>query len=145
MTHTEEMQTTEQKWSDIIKLVKDEYLSEAQKSPWIVGFSGGKDSTLVTHAVFQALEEIPPSLRKREIHIVSNDTMVESPLVLAHLDRSTTEIREGAEALGLPMTVARTKPETDKTFWTLLIGKGYPSPNSQMRWCVDADRKLTIY
>ncbi len=137
MTHTEEPHTTEQKWSDIIKLVKDEYLSEAQGSPWIVGFSGGKDSTLVTHAVFQALEEIPPSLRKREIHIVSNDTMVESPLVLAHLDRSTTEIREGAEALGLPMKVARTKPELDKTFWTLLIGKGYPSPNSQMRWCTD--------
>ena len=137
MTHTEETQTTEQKWSEIIRLVKEEYLSEAQGSPWIVGFSGGKDSTLVAHAVFQALEEIPPFLRKREIHIVSNDTMVESPLVLAHLDRSTTEIREGAEALGLPMKVARTKPDLDKTFWTLLIGKGYPSPNSQMRWCTD--------
>jgi len=137
VTHTEETQTTEQKWSEIIRLVKEEYLSEAQGSPWIVGFSGGKDSTLVAHAVFQALEEIPPFLRKREIHIVSNDTMVESPLVLAHLDRSTTEIREGAEALGLPMKVARTKPDLDKTFWTLLIGKGYPSPNSQMRWCTD--------
>lgn len=78
--------STEEKWRQIIQLVKDEYLSEAQAYPWIVGFSGGKDSTLVAHAVFQALEEIPPSMRKREIHIVSNDTMVESPLVLAHLD-----------------------------------------------------------
>lgn len=129
--------STEEKWGQIIQLVKDEYLSEAQAYPWIVGFSGGKDSTLVAHAVFQALEEIPPSMRKREIHIVSNDTMVESPLVLAHLDRSAADIKAGAESLGLPMTVVRTKPDPDKTFWVLLIGKGYPSPNQQMRWCTD--------
>lgn len=129
--------STEQKWRQIVQLVKDEYLSEAQAYPWIVGFSGGKDSTLVAHAVFQALEEIPPSMRKREIHIVSNDTMVESPLVLAHLDRSAADIKAGAESLGLPMTVVRTKPDPDKTFWVLLIGKGYPSPNQQMRWCTD--------
>lgn len=138
-TVTQEIEdaTTQAKWRNIIDLVKAEYLSEAQDYPWIVGFSGGKDSTLVAHAAFQALEEIPPSLRKREIHIVSNDTMVESPLVLAHLDRSAREIKEGADALGLPMTIARTKPEPDKTFWALLIGKGYPSPNQQMRWCTD--------
>ncbi len=137
MTQEYDLDSTEEKWRKIIELVKGEYLSEVQDYPWIVGFSGGKDSTLVAHATFQALEEIPPSLRKREIHIVSNDTMVESPLVLAHLDRSSREIREGAEALGLPIKVARTRPEPDKTFWVLLIGKGYPSPNQQMRWCTD--------
>ena len=82
-------QSTEQKWLDIVKLVKDEYLSTTQDFPWIIGFSGGKDSTLMTHAVFAALEQIPPSLRNREIHVVSNDTMVESPLVLAHLNMSS--------------------------------------------------------
>lgn len=133
----QDLRTTDEKWRDIIQLVKDEYLSEAQSYPWIVGFSGGKDSTLVAHAVFQALEEIPPSMRQREIHIVSNDTMVESPLVLAHLDASTTAIKAGGEAMGLPISVIRTKPEPDKTFWVLLIGKGYPSPNQQMRWCTD--------
>ncbi len=133
----QDLQTTDEKWRDIIQLVKDEYLSEAQSYPWIVGFSGGKDSTLVAHAVFQALEEIPPSMRQREIHIVSNDTMVESPLVLAHLDASTTAIKAGGEAMGLPISVIRTKPEPNQTFWVLLIGKGYPSPNQQMRWCTD--------
>ena len=136
-TNDENDYSTEEKWKSIIKLVKTEYLSEVQDYPWIVGFSGGKDSTLVTHAVFQALEEIPPSLRKREIHIVSNDTMVESPLVLAHLDKSSQDIKSAADALGLPIKVIRTKPEPDKTFWALLIGKGYPSPNQQMRWCTD--------
>ena len=117
--------------------MKKEYLSSAQNYPWIIGFSGGKDSTLMTHAVFAALEEVPPSLRTREIHVVSNDTMVESPLVLAHLNMSSTAIRQAAEGLSLPMVVVRTLPEPDKTFWVLLIGKGYPSPNNQMRWCTD--------
>ncbi|CAB3752444.1 DNA phosphorothioation system sulfurtransferase DndC [Paraburkholderia humisilvae] len=125
------------RWQDIVQHVKEEYLSETQAYPWIVGFSGGKDSTVVAHAVFEALLSIPPSRRNRPVHIVSNDTMVESPLVMAHLDSVTTLIEGAVEGLGLPMTVARTKPDLDKTFWVLLIGKGYPSPNSQMRWCTD--------
>jgi DNA sulfur modification protein DndC len=126
-----------ERWADIVQHVKDEYLSATQAYPWIVGFSGGKDSTVVAHAVFEALLSIPPSLRTRPVHIVSNDTMVESPLVMAHLDDVTALIDKAVGSLGLPLTVARTKPDLDKTFWVLLIGRGYPSPNSQMRWCTD--------
>lgn len=126
-----------ERWRDIVQLVKDEYLSSTQTYPWIVGFSGGKDSTVVAHAVFEALLAIPPSQRTRPVHIVSNDTMVESPLVMAHLDEVTSLIQGAVDSLDLPLTVARTKPDLDKTFWVLLIGKGYPSPNSQMRWCTD--------
>lgn len=125
------------RWKDIVQHVKDEYLSTAQSYPWIVGFSGGKDSTVVAHAVFEALRAIPPSQRTRPVHIVSNDTLVESPLVMAHLDEVTRKIRDAVDSLGLPLTVARTKPEVAQSFWVLLIGKGYPSPNSQMRWCTD--------
>jgi len=125
------------RWQDIIQQVKDEYLSRVQRYPWIVGFSGGKDSTVVAHAVFEALLAIPPSQRTRPVHIVSNDTLVESPFVMAHLDDVSTQIRSAVEGLGLPITIARTRPDLDKTFWVLLIGKGYPSPNSQMRWCTD--------
>ena len=127
----------QERWDEIVKHVKDEYLSPTQTYPWIVGFSGGKDSTVVAHAVFEALLAIPPSQRTRPVHIVSNDTMVESPLVMAQLDFVTALIDKAAKSLDLPITVARTKPDIDKTFWVLLIGKGYPSPNSQMRWCTD--------
>lgn len=127
----------DKRWSAVVNHVKQEYLSTAQHHPWIVGFSGGKDSTVVAHAVFEALLSIPPSQRTRPVHIVSNDTLVESPLVMAHLNRVTKQIEEAARSLDLPITVARTHPELDKTFWVLLIGKGYPSPNSQMRWCTD--------
>lgn len=125
------------RWNYIIDNIRTEYLDEKQRFPWIVGFSGGKDSTVVTHAVFETLLSIPPSLRTRPVHILSNDTLVESPVVLDHLNIVTKQIEETAVSLGLPVTVARTYPELDKTFWVLLIGKGYPCPNRQMRWCTD--------
>lgn len=137
VTTVEENRPITVRWKRVVQHIKDEYLSTAQAYPWILGFSGGKDSTVVAHAVFEALQAIPPSQRKRPVHVVSNDTMVESPLVMAHLDEVSAHIKAAAQGLGLPITVARTRPDLDKTFWVLLIGKGYPSPNQQMRWCTD--------
>lgn len=124
-------------WDDVVQGIRTEYLSEVQRFPWIVGFSGGKDSTLVAQGVFEALQSIPPSLRTRPVHFVSNDTLVESPLVITLLNDVTKRIEVAAKSLEFPVTVARTTPELEKTFWVLLIGKGYPSPNNSMRWCTD--------
>lgn len=124
-------------WDQVIQDIRQEYLDETHHLPWIIGFSGGKDSTVVAHGVFEALMSVPPSRRTRPVHIVSNDTLVESPLVIAHLNKVTKIIQQAAENLGLPITVARTTPEIDQSFWVLLIGKGYPSPNMTMRWCTD--------
>jgi len=124
-------------YSSLVSSIQDEYLSDHQAFPWIIGFSGGKDSTLVPHLVISALLDISPSRQTRPIHVVANDTLVESPLVVAHLHESLAEIRDATKTLGLPITVATTTPNAENTFWVLLIGKGYPSPNSQMRWCTD--------
>jgi len=56
---------------------------------------------------------------------------------MSHLNDVTARISMAAESMGLPIKVARTQPDPDKTFWALLIGKGYPSPNMTMRWCTD--------
>jgi DNA sulfur modification protein DndC len=114
----------------------DEYTAGHQR-PWIVGFSGGKDSTLLLHLVFETLLELPPSSRQRPVHVLSNDTLVESPVVQSFTDLSLDRVREGAEALGLPITVAKTYPDVDMTFWVNLIGRGYPAPNRNFRWCTD--------
>ena len=124
-------------WETIISDIKAEYLSDTQKYPWIIGFSGGKDSTLVAHAVIEALLAIPPSQRLRHIHMVSNDTLVESPMVIAHLVKVQKLITDAASSLRLPITVVTTHPDPEHSFWALLIGKGYPSPNQTMRWCTD--------
>ena len=124
-------------WENIVADVKAEYLSEDQRYPWIIGFSGGKDSTLVAQAVLEAVLAVSPSSRTREIHIVSNDTLVESPMVIGHMNKVQRQIEEAAQNLGLPITVVTTRPELEQTFWVLLIGRGYPSPNQSMRWCTD--------
>lgn len=124
-------------YENLIAAVRAEYLSSSQDSPWIIGFSGGKDSTLVAQLVFAALMDISPSRLKRKVHLIANDTLVESPLVVSHLMQSLQEIEAGARIHDLPVTVATTTPELAHTFWYLLIGKGYPSPNQQMRWCTD--------
>ncbi|MEQ1359219.1 DNA phosphorothioation system sulfurtransferase DndC, partial [Salmonella enterica] len=85
--------------------------------PWIIGFSGGKDSTVVAQAVFEALLQVSPSQRKRHVHVVSNDTQVESPLVMAHLSKVQSALKEMTETLRLPVDVVTTRPAPDKTFW----------------------------
>lgn len=114
----------------------DEYLQD-HEHPWIVGFSGGKDSTLVSHLVIEMLLSLPASSRKRIVHIVGNDTLVESPLVVGHLRKTISQIAEAANSFGLPIRTKLTCPDPDDTFWVNLIGRGYPSPNRNFRWCTD--------
>ena len=114
----------------------DEYRQHHQY-PWIVGYSGGKDSTLVAHLVFDMLMRLPPSERNRQVHFVANDTLVESPLVVQHIIDSISEINDAALAFGIPIVTKITRPTPDQSFWVNLIGRGYPSPNRSFRWCTD--------
>ncbi|SFT29401.1 hypothetical protein [Methylobacterium sp. yr668] len=76
----------------IRKEIADEY-TQPHSHPWVIGFSGGKDSTLVTHLVFEFLMSLPRSKRTRPVHIVSNDTLVESPLVVSHMRQACEDIQ----------------------------------------------------
>ena len=116
--------------------IGDEY-AECHTKPWIVGFSGGKDSTLVAHLVIEHLISLPRSERTRPVHVVANDTLVESPLVMQHIRVALKEIERAAQAFNLPVVVATTTPDINHTFWVNLIGRGYPSPNRTFRWCTD--------
>jgi len=116
--------------------ISEEYAEDHDK-PWVVGFSGGKDSTLVAHLVVDHLLTLPRSERSRSVHIVANDTLVESPLVIGHINETLAEISVAANAFDLPINVATTSPVPDHTFWVNLIGRGYPSPNQSFRWCTD--------
>jgi DNA sulfur modification protein DndC len=124
-------------FDSLVESVTKEYINDKQNYPWIIGFSGGKDSSLVAHIVFQVILNIRPSKRTRDIYIVSNDTLVESPLVVEHIAKQLSLIDEAAKNFNLPIKIHITRPRVEHTFWTLLIGKGYPSPNQRMRWCTD--------
>ncbi len=116
--------------------IRDEY-TEPHRRPWIVGFSGGKDSTLLLQLVMEAILAIAPDERTRGVHVLSNDTLVESPVYQLAVDRALERARRGVEALRLPIEIVKTNPDEDSTFWVNLLGRGYPAPNRNFRWCTD--------
>jgi DNA sulfur modification protein DndC len=116
--------------------IRDEYL-QAHSKPWIVGFSGGKDSTLLVHLVLECLLAIPPDERTRKVFILSNDTLVESPVFQSFVNRLLDHMAENIPALRVPVEVIKTKPEIEESFWVNLLGRGYPAPNRMFRWCTD--------
>lgn len=103
--------------------------------PWIVGFSGGKDSTCVTQLVYYMLKDLSPEKRTKEVHVLSSDTLVENPLMEVQRRKVCEKIEKWAKKDGLPIKVKILKPELNDTFWVNLIGRGYPSPNRWFRWC----------
>lgn len=116
--------------------IRNEYLQPHSK-PWIVGFSGGKDSTLLVHLVLECLLAIPPDERNRRVFVLSNDTLVESPVFQAFVNRLLDQMAENIPALRVPVEVVKTKPEIEESFWVNLLGRGYPAPNRMFRWCTD--------
>ena len=117
--------------------LRDEYQDTSQEYPWIVGYSGGKDSTLLLQLVVEMLLELAPSERRRWVHVVCNDTRVESPLLSDYVDKMLDRLKKAAESLRMPVVIAKTQPPVDQTFWVNLIGRGYPAPNRTFRWCTD--------
>lgn len=116
-----------------------EYVYLSDKRPWIIGYSGGKDSTLVVHLVYQMLKRLPSSKYIKPVHIVSSDTLVENPLIKVYLDDMLALLSQSAQNDGLPMTVKKVTPEPASSFWANVIGKGFPTPrtNGTFRWCTD--------
>lgn len=115
----------------------DQYVSDESTRPWIIGFSGGKDSTMLLQMVWYAIKKIPKELLNRRIYIVCNDTLVENPKVVDFIRHTLALIRKAAEDQHLPITVHETVPILNETFWFNVIGKGYLAPTRTFRWCTD--------
>lgn len=127
----------------IVDEILDQYMY-ADKSfrPWIIGFSGGKDSTVLLTLVWLALRKIKentivPFQLRRPVYIVCNDTMVENPIIATYVDEVLAQIETKAREEDLPIFVRKTEPRLEDSFWVNVIGKGYPVPNTAFRWCTD--------
>ena len=87
-----------------------EYISEVQriycadKRPWVIGYSGGKDSSAVITLVYLALLGLPPEMRNKDVFVVSSDTLVETPVVVDLIKKTMLQIEAGAKRNGLPIT-----------------------------------------
>jgi DNA sulfur modification protein DndC len=116
----------------------DQYLYDEHHSrPWIIGFSGGKDSTMLLQVVWNALKKIEPILLTRQIYVVCNDTLVENPRIVKFIDKTLKRIQKEANLNNFPIIVHQTMPNLENTFWVKLIGLGYPAPNKFYRWCTE--------
>ncbi len=116
----------------------DQYLyDEHATRPWIIGFSGGKDSTMLLQVVWNSLKKIEPILLTRRIYVVCNNTLVENPRIVKFIDKTLKKIQKEATLNDLPITVIETTPKLEDTFWVKLIGLGYPAPNKFYRWCTE--------
>lgn len=120
---------------DIYEEIGGLYL--ADRRPWVIGFSGGKDSTVALQLVWEAIARLPASKRTKRIHVVSSDTLVESPVIAAYIGGILKKINEAAQLQGVPVDAQLVFPKGDDTFWVNMIGRGYPAPYRRFRWCTD--------
>lgn len=115
--------------------IRELYLADAV--PWIIGYSGGKDSTATLQLVWNALSELPVEQRTKTVHVVSTDTLVENPIVATWVRKSLDVMGDRARALQMPITPHLLHPRVEDSFWVNLIGKGYPAPRPKFRWCTE--------
>ena len=112
-------------------------LYSADDVPWIIGYSGGKDSTATLQLVWSAIAWLPEDKRSKTVHVISTDTMVENPIVAAWVNRSMTVMGQTANDLRIPVKPQLLHPEVAESFWVNLIGRGYPAPRPKFRWCTE--------
>jgi DNA sulfur modification protein DndC len=121
--------------NDMIDIIQETYGSDNR--PWIIGFSGGKDSTTILSLIYSSLLSLPVESRTKHIYVVSSDTLVETPVVVDMINRVLDTINHQAKLDSIPMTAHPVYPKMDQTFWVNLLGRGYPAPKQSFRWCTE--------
>jgi len=115
------------------------YVYQSDERPWVIGYSGGKDSTTVVELVYKMLLQLPEEDRKKDVHIVSSDTMIENPIIKIYLSKMNEMLGQAAKRDKLPLYSCMVTPPANNSFWANIIGRGFPTPrmNGTFRWCTD--------
>jgi len=119
--------------SQVHEQIRQVYL--AYPHPWVIGYSGGKDSTTALQLVWYALADLPLEQRQKPVYVISSDTLVETPVIVDHVATTLEQIEQQAAEAGMPFKTQMLSPALDDRFWVNLIGRGYPAPTSIFRWC----------
>ena len=107
--------------------------------PWVIGYSGGKDSTCTTQIIIDTLIKLHKNGKKlnKHVYIISSDTLVENPMIVGTIHNTIDAINNLSKNYNLPVSAHIIRPEYSNSFWANLIGRGYPCPNQTFRWCTD--------
>ncbi len=109
----------------------------ADDRPWVIGYSGGKDSTCALQLIWSAVRALPEDERRKPIFVLSSDTLVETPIIVNYIDDTLAAINAAAADQNMPITAQKVVPEISDSFWVNLIGRGYPAPSKRFRWCTE--------
>ena len=120
-------------YSDIKDSLRHLYLEDPR--PWLVGFSGGKDSTMLASLIVEVVADIPDDQRKKPVAILCTDTRVEIPAIVEMVEGTLARIQRLSQQNSLNIEVNLLKPPPEQSFWVNIIGRGYPPPNRTFRWC----------
>jgi len=123
------------KIDEVKDAIIDLYLSDDR--PWVIGYSGGKDSSTVVQLVLESLTTLEPNMLRKKVYVISSNTLVETPPVIKRIIDSHRDIELFAVNNNLPIITKIVSPSSEQTFWVNIIGRGYPSPNQTFRWCTD--------
>jgi len=129
-------------YRDIKDTLNQLYLRDAR--PWLVGFSGGKDSTMLTSLIFAAVLSVPIAQRKKPVSILCTDTRVEIPAIAEMVEGTLTRMQKFSQHNDLNIEVNLLRPPPEQSFWVNLIGRGYPPPNRTFRWCTQRTSTITM-
>jgi DNA sulfur modification protein DndC len=119
-------------YQDIRNNLCDLYLEDTR--PWLVGFSGGKDSTMLASLVFDAVLAVPAENREKPVAVLCTDTRVEIPAIVEMVESALARMRKFSQQNRLNIEVNLLKPPPEQSFWVNIIGRGYPPPNRTFRW-----------
>jgi len=111
--------------------IESAYLSD--QTPWVIAYSGGKDSTMTVQITLETIKEKPG----KEIHILYADTGVEPPPVINSAKVYIEKIGKWAKRNNLPVRTKILYPEPKDSFFVLMLGKGYLPPTRYYRWCTE--------
>jgi len=120
---------------EILEEIRAIYASDDR--PWVIGYSGGKDSTCALQMIWNAVAKLPKKKRKKPIYVLSSDTLVETPVIVEYINQAIDGINRAAADQGLPIEARKVVPDISDSFWVNLLGKGYPAPSRRFRWCTE--------
>lgn len=114
------------------------YVYKHDNRPWLIGYSGGKDSSLLVSLVVETVMRLPAKERTKKVFIVSSDTGVENPIVKRYMHNSSNKINEFSKSIDANIQAEIIYPDVTQSFWSLVIGLGYPTPEPPgFRWCTE--------
>jgi len=116
-----------------VECIRSEYANST--SPWLLGFSGGKDSSALLKLLFTAL--VPLKHFSSPVTVLYCDTGVDIPPIRKLVTGTIRRIADEAKQHGLPVHTRIVKPLLRDRFFVKVVGRGYPPPTNKFRWCTD--------